>query len=88
MRALAGRTAVVTGTEQGANELGGPHLLINSAGIALAEGGVTACSPERQVRAPRNGVSIVTTSITGSPRKLAHLSYRYRRLAYECVRPR
>lgn len=29
------------------SELGGPHLLVNSAGIAPAEGGVTACAPEQ-----------------------------------------
>jgi NAD(P)-dependent dehydrogenase (short-subunit alcohol dehydrogenase family) len=28
-------------------ELGGPDLLVNSAGIALAEGGVTDCAPEQ-----------------------------------------
>jgi NAD(P)-dependent dehydrogenase (short-subunit alcohol dehydrogenase family) len=32
---------------QCACELGGPDLLVNSAGIALAEGGVTDCAPEQ-----------------------------------------
>jgi NAD(P)-dependent dehydrogenase (short-subunit alcohol dehydrogenase family) len=30
-----------------ASELGGPHLLVNSAGIAPSEGGVTDCPPEQ-----------------------------------------
>jgi NAD(P)-dependent dehydrogenase (short-subunit alcohol dehydrogenase family) len=32
---------------QCASELGGPHLLVNSAGIAPAEGGVADCAPEQ-----------------------------------------
>ena len=32
---------------QCASELGGPDLLVNSAGIAPAEGGVTECAPEQ-----------------------------------------
>ncbi len=38
---------VARAVERCASELGGLHLLVNSAGIALAEGGVTTCAPDQ-----------------------------------------
>jgi NAD(P)-dependent dehydrogenase (short-subunit alcohol dehydrogenase family) len=38
---------IARAVDQCAGELGGPHLLVSSAGIALGEGGVTDCTAER-----------------------------------------